>query len=102
MYDDLPTSRGFEAFYRELTALHPAIDDIPEEEIGNTDLCPWSIAFDRSDRHILLCAVWSRADDAENLVRTLAAKHDLALFNPQTGILHLPDHPTTPFVGRGE
>ncbi|MBP7867807.1 MAG: hypothetical protein KA419_17895 [Acidobacteria bacterium] len=102
VYDDLPASRGIETFYRELTAQHPEIDDVPEEEIDNTDLCPWSIAFDRSDKHILLCAVWSKADYVENLVRTLAEKHDLALFNPQTGTLHLLRHPMPRFSGRGE
>jgi len=89
----LPASAGLEGFYQELTALHPQIDDISEEGIDNTDLCPWSIAFDRSDRHILMCSVWSKADYVESLVRDLAHKHGLAMFNPQARSLHLPSQP---------
>jgi len=93
-YDRLPSSAGIEAFYQELTSMHPQIDDIPEEEIDNSDLCPWSIAFDRSDKHILMCSVWSKADYVESLVRSLAFKHGLAMFNPQIGALHLATQPS--------
>lgn len=94
-YASLRSSAGIEAFYRELTALHPQIDDVSEEEIDNTDLCPWSIAFDRSDKHILMCSVWSKADYVDNLVRSLACKHGLAVFNPQSRELHLQNRPST-------
>ena len=53
-----PSTR-IDAFYKELTSKHPEIDDIPEEEIDNTDLCPWSIAFDRSPGHLIVSCVWS-------------------------------------------
>ena len=89
VYDSLPESAGIESFYEELTSLHPEIDDVPVEEIENTDLCPWSVAFDRSDKHILICAVWSKADYVGNLVLTLAQKHGLAVFDPQDGSIHL-------------
>ncbi|HEV2663734.1 MAG TPA: hypothetical protein VG324_02425 [Blastocatellia bacterium] len=73
-----------DAFYNEITAKHPEIDDIAEEDIDNTDLCPWSIAFDRSPGHLIMCCVWPKADYVERLVKELAQKHELAVFDPQT------------------
>jgi len=91
VYDKLPNCHAINSFYRELTELHPEIDDIPEKEIDNTELCPWSVAFDRSDKHIHMCAVWSRAKYVEEIVLSLGKKHGLSVFNPQTGKLHLPN-----------
>ena len=77
-------SPAIDAFYNELTSKHPEIDDIPEEEIDNTDLCPWSIAFDRSPGHLIVSCVWSKAEYVYELVAQLARKHGLAIYNPQT------------------
>ncbi|MCI0404298.1 MAG: hypothetical protein L0212_12405, partial [Acidobacteria bacterium] len=86
------------AFYAELTARHPEIDDIPEDRVGDTEYCPWSIAMDRSDGHVIMACVWSRADYVERLVRELAKKHGLALFDPQSGRVFYADaeEPTGP------
>jgi hypothetical protein len=73
-----------DAFYNEITAKHPEIDDIAEEDIDNTDLCPWSITFDRSPGHLIMGCVWPKADYVERLVKELAQKHELAVFDPQT------------------
>jgi hypothetical protein len=35
------------AFYDQLYAAHPEIDDIPEERIDDHEYCPWSCAHDR-------------------------------------------------------
>lgn len=94
-YKGLPESSRVHAFYAELTERHPEIDDVPEDRIDDTDFCPWSIAFDRSDRHILMCAVWAKATYVEETVRTLASKHGLAVFNPQSEKLYVPGKPTT-------
>jgi hypothetical protein len=75
---------GIDLFYKELTAQHPEIDDISEDQLDNLDLCPWSIAFDRSDRHVIMCCVWSKADYAGNLVSNLASKHGLVFYDPQS------------------
>jgi hypothetical protein len=75
---------GIEAFYQELTTMHPEIDDIPDDEIDNTDHCPWSVAFDRSNGHIIMCCVWSKAEYVGNLVPRLAAKHGLTFYDPQS------------------
>ncbi len=76
-----------DALYAELTSKHPEIDDVPEEEIDNTDLCPWSIAFDRSPGHIICSCVWSKAEYVYELLAELAGKHNLSLFDPQSGQL---------------
>jgi hypothetical protein len=75
---------GIAAFYAELTARHPEIDDVPEDRVGDVELCPWSIAFDRSDGYIIMCCVWPKADYVGQLVSALAAKHGLVFYDPQS------------------
>lgn len=83
-------SPAIEALYAELTELHPEIHDIPESEIDNPDLCPWSIAFDRSPGHLIICSIWSEAEYVAGLLANLSEKHGLALFNPQTSVVIYP------------
>lgn len=75
---------GIESFYRELTALHPELDDVPEHRIDDHDFCPWSVAFDRSEGHVIVCCVWPKADYVGRLVARLAARHGLAFYDPQS------------------
>lgn len=84
-------SDAIDEFYKELTEKHPEIDDIPEEEIDNTDLCPWSIAFDRSPGHLIISCVWPKSDYVYELVAELARKHGLAIYSPQAEIIVYPD-----------
>ena len=79
-----------DAFYNEITSQHPEIDDVPADQVDDHDLCPWSVAFDRSDGHLIMCCVWPKADYVEGLVKELAHKHGLAVFDPQNGTLTLP------------
>lgn len=79
-----------DAFYAELVALHPEIDGVPEDQVDDLDLCPWSCAFDRSEGHIILSCVWSRAERVSDLLRSLARKHGLALYDPQEEHVHHP------------
>src|SRR5262245_238742 len=82
---------SIEAFYLELSGIHPEIDDVPEDKVEDFDFSPWSVAHDRSDRHILISCVWSHADYVHDLVLQLAAKHGLAVFDPQLTKLHYPN-----------
>ena len=84
-----------DAFYAELTALHPEIDTVPEERIDDHDYCPWSCALDRSSGHVIMPCVWSRAAHVEGLVKNLARKLGLAVFDPQNGVISYPDDPPT-------
>ena len=79
-----------QAFYDELVARHPEIDDIPEERIDDHEFCPWSVAMDRSPGHVIMCCVWSRAAYVREHVENLAAKHGLVLYNPQEGLAVFP------------
>ncbi len=72
------------AFYAELIAKHPQIDTIPEEKIDDHDYCPWSCKLDYSPGHVIMCCVWSKATYVHELVQTLARKHGLALYDPQS------------------
>ena len=87
---------GIAAFYAELTAQHPEIDDIPPDQVGNPDRCPWSVAFDRSEGHIIMCCVWSKADYVGELVSRLTAKHGLAFYDPQSERVVYPGRPEVP------
>jgi hypothetical protein len=83
-----------DAFYAELIAKHPEIDKIPEEKIDNHELCPWSCKLDHSPGHVILCCVWSKATYVSQFVESLARKHGLAMFDPQTDRVTYPDSST--------
>ena len=85
-----------DSFYAELVAKHPEIDDIPESELDNHDLCPWSIAFDRSPGHLIICCVWSRADYVAAHLAALARKHEVVLYDPQAERIIHPESPPRP------
>jgi hypothetical protein len=89
-----PEHPAIEIFYQELTAHHPEIDTIPEDRIGDHDFCPWSVAFDRSPGHLIMCCVWPKADYVGDLLKALARKHGLALYDPQSErVLYADDEP---------
>jgi len=70
------------AFVRELTDDYPQIDDVPEEDL---EACPWSIAFDISEGHVLMSMTYFWAPDMSDVITGLADKHGLVCFNPQSG-----------------
>ena len=79
-----------DTFYAELTAKHPEIDTIPEDRLDDHDYCPWSCALDKSDAHVIMPCVWSKADYVGEYVHTLAAKHGLAVYDPQSDTITYP------------
>jgi hypothetical protein len=83
-------SPAIDAFYNALTRIHPEIDDVAEEDLDNADLCPWSIAFDRSPGHLIICCVWSKAQYVQELIHRLASEHGLAVFDPQSETVTYP------------
>jgi hypothetical protein len=85
--DLLPTPR-IDVFYDELTGMYPEIDETAPEDL---DRCPWSCAIERSPGHLHLQCVWSRADEIDLEVRSLAARHGLAVFDPQQVAVTYPD-----------
>ena len=86
-----PAHPAVDAFYDELTAKHPEIDTVPDHLIDDHDYCPWSCALDRSPGHVIMPCVWSKAEYVDGLVRELARKHGLAVFDPQSGRITYPD-----------
>ena len=82
---------SIDAFYAELTARHPEIDAVPEDKAGDYDCCPWSCKLDFSPSYILMCCVWSKADYVGQLVESLAHKHGLAVYDPQSEKAIYPD-----------
>ncbi|MDD4888759.1 MAG: hypothetical protein PHU85_02420 [Phycisphaerae bacterium] len=84
-------SPAVDSFYKELVAIHPEIDDVPDDKIDDSDYCPWSVAHDRSPGHVVMCCVWSKAEYCAALIERLARKHGLAMFDPQGSIIVYPD-----------
>ncbi len=84
-------SPAIAAFYNEITGLHPELVSVPESQSGKQEQCPWSAAMDRSQGHIIMCCVWSRADYVGDLVHKLARKHGLAMYDPQSEKISYPD-----------
>ena len=82
---------AIEAFYQELTAKHPEIDSIPEDRIDDHDYCPWSCALDKSNAHVIMPCVWSKADYVGEYVHALGAKYGLAVYDPQSDRITYPD-----------
>lgn len=69
------------AFYTELCARYPEIDDLPEEEV---DGCPWSCAHDKSGQHLIMCMNYGDSlESTAQWIIGLAAKHNLVCFDPQ-------------------
>jgi hypothetical protein len=87
---------AIQAFYDELIAKHPEIDDVPEDRIDDDEYCPWSVAMDRSAGHVIMCCVWSRAEYVRGFVGQLALKHGLVLYDPQEGNAIYPSGGTRP------
>jgi hypothetical protein len=79
------------AFYDELTKRWPEIDTVPDDKVDDTDYCPWSCALNHSGMAVVMPCVWSKADDVAEFVHKLAQKHGLVLYDPQTGIVYLPE-----------
>ena len=84
------------AFYDELVSLHPEIDHLPADRADDRELSPWSSTMDRSGGHVIMSCVWPRADYVTDLLRRLAGKHGLALYDPQAGRIFYPDQSEPP------
>lgn len=85
--DGVESSPRVLRFVDELTARYPQIDDVPEDEV---DECPWTIAFDQSEGHVILCIASSRAAEMKPIVQELAAKHGLVCYDPQVDEVYNP------------
>lgn len=79
------------AFYSELTAMHPEIDTVPDDRVDDHDYCPWSCELDRSPAHVIMPCVWSKAEYVTTLVHELAQKYGLAVYDPQSDRVTYPD-----------
>ena len=62
---------------------------LPDSEVDNS---PWSSSLEPSDRHLVMCMSYSRANEVVPFVERLAATHGLVCWNPQSGIVKWPPH----------
>lgn len=70
-----------DAFFEELSRLHPDLNDLPDDDADNS---PWSCGFDKSAGHLIVSCRWSRADEIAELIENLAEKHKLVFYDPQS------------------
>ena len=89
--DGPPPHPAVEAFYEELTTQHPELDDVPANRLGDHEYSPWSCEIDHLPGHVIMASVWPKADYVDNLVKELARKHGLAVFDPQSERITYPD-----------
>ena len=89
-HDGVESSPHVRRFVDELTARYPQIDDVPEDKV---DECPWTIAFDQSEGHVIMCIAGSKAGEMKPIVQGLAAKHGLVCYDPQVDEVHNPPGP---------
>jgi hypothetical protein len=80
-------SRAIEAFVKELSSRYPQLDEVPDDQVDDS---PWSCGFDVSDRHVLLTMSTSHLEEVGPFVQSLAEKHRLFLFDPQTREVYVP------------
>jgi hypothetical protein len=85
------SNANVQGFYQELIGKWPEIDTIPDDKVGNFDLCPWSCELSHSEIAVVLACVWSKASDVADYVTRLAEKYKLVLYDPQADRVHLPD-----------
>src|SRR5262249_53503412 len=78
-------------FYAELIASHPERNAVPEDKVGDYDYCPWSCELDHSPGHVIVNCVWSKARYVGRFVETLARKHGLVVYDPQSEKVIYPD-----------
>jgi hypothetical protein len=88
---ELQADPNIARFYRELTSRWPEIDGIPDQQVDDTNVCPWSSALDHSDAHVLISCVWSAAEQVYSFVQQMAQKHRLVLYDPQSDEVHAPE-----------
>jgi hypothetical protein len=73
------------AFVKDLTDRYPQIDDLPQDDFD--DDCPWSIGFDLSEGHVIMCMIAGISDEVLDTIIELAKKHGLVCFCPQGSII---------------
>ena len=89
--DEQGWSSAIEAFYHELTSRWPELDAVPREKIDDTEFCPWSVALEHFHQAVVMNCVYSRAAEVHKYVAELALKHGLALYDPQSDKVVLPE-----------
>lgn len=90
-FSDVEASPALLRFSEALARLHPEPDHVPREERDDPHRHPWSCAHSRSDGHLIVACVASRADAVRALLIALAAEHQLVVFDPQEARITYPD-----------
>ncbi|TBR40440.1 MULTISPECIES: hypothetical protein [Dyella] len=83
------------AFYRDLVAIHPDLDDASEDDV-DAAANPWSYPMERSDAYVIVSCQMSKVGQVEDLVNRLVKEHGLALYDPQSERLTSPGDAVAP------
>lgn len=77
--DVLPASPAVGRFLDDVDAAFP---DLTEDTL---DVSPWAAAVYRTSECAIVSISWSRVDDVVPVLLTLASRHRLTAYDPQTG-----------------
>jgi hypothetical protein len=65
--------------------------EIYPEDVDDSESLPWAAGIYSNRECILLAISWSRKEEVSQVVEQLAARNGLAVYDPQSGILKIPN-----------
>jgi hypothetical protein len=74
-------------FFAALTAAWPDLGDLDD---ASADSSPWAANLDRSPGHVIASITWTAAEEMEVTFCSLAMRHGLYAYNPQSDALYDP------------
>ncbi len=83
----LEPSPSVAAFLKELSAAYPDLDDIAPEDEDARAGSPWASGHDVSEGHVHMAMTFSSAGSITDDVTSLARKHELVCYCPQSGTI---------------
>ena len=75
------------SFIAELNARFPDLDSLNDADV---DASPWASGIENSDQHAIFNIWWSAAKRMLAELQSLAANHELVLYDPQAEIVYNP------------
>lgn len=81
-----PTHPAVGRFYDALLAQFPPLESFSDTDIDRLGV--WSVTPERSEAIVVVSCVWSRADEVNAAVQTLATQHGLVCYEPGEHLLN--------------
>ena len=79
----LEHSPAVREFHTRLLERFPALEDLPDDQVDDAGVSPWSVTPDPSDTYIALNMVWGTPQAVVTEIVQLAMDHGLLTYDPQ-------------------